>query len=66
MKSAETFEDPGEWFLVQPGGPQGPFWGIVSSSGPGWVVALQVGSEGFANLIVREHNERRAALETES
>ena len=55
----ETFEDPGEWSLIQPGGPQGYFWGIISSSGPGWIVAMQVGSEAFARLIIREHNRLR-------
>ncbi len=39
-----------KFMLSPPGGPAGPFWGVVSSQGR--VVALQIMNREHANLIV--------------
>jgi hypothetical protein len=39
-----------QWIIANPGGPAGPFWGIVSSSGR--VVAMQIPDEATAKEIV--------------
>lgn len=50
---------PEQWVKVQPGGPAGPFWGIVQSP-QGYVIALQLASEQVADAILRDH--ARAAM----
>lgn len=42
-----------KWIVGQPGGPAGPFWSIVSSTGR--VIAMQIPDEKDAQLIQREH-----------
>lgn len=39
-----------KWIVAKPGGPAGPFWSIVSSSGR--VIAMQIPDEAIANEIV--------------
>ncbi len=43
-------KDTDKYMLSPPGGPAGPFWGVVSQKGR--VVALQIIDRPFANLIV--------------
>lgn len=45
--------DPEQWIVGKPGGPSGPFWSIVSSSGR--VIAMQIPDESIANELVRLH-----------
>jgi hypothetical protein len=40
---------PGPYIIAPPGGPQGPFYGLVNSAGN--VVALQIVGEANANLF---------------
>lgn len=40
-----------KWIVGEPGGPAGPFYSVVSSSGR--VIALQIVSEEYAHLIAR-------------
>jgi hypothetical protein len=40
---------PGPWHIALPGGPQGPFYGLVNSQGN--VVATQIVGEANARLI---------------
>lgn len=42
---------PGPWIIVPPGGPQGPFFGLINSAGN--VVATQIVGEVDARLIQR-------------
>ena len=38
-----------KWIVGEPGGPSGPFWSVVSSSGR--VIAMQIPDEEIARLI---------------
>lgn len=40
-----------KFIIGQPGGPAGPFYSVVSQTGE--VIALQITSEYFANIIAR-------------
>lgn len=44
------------WIVGKPGGPSGPFWSIVGSSGR--VIAMMIPDENIANEIVRLRAER--------
>jgi hypothetical protein len=43
-----------KWIVGRPGGPSGPFYSIVSSSGR--VIAMQIADEQTATYIVQLHN----------
>lgn len=59
---------PVEWIVGQPGGPSGPFYNIVSSSGK--VIALQVPDREVAARIARipldEAQDRRLVADLEA
>lgn len=40
-----------KWIVGEPGGPSGPFWSVVASSGR--VIAMQIPDEKDARLIAR-------------
>lgn len=40
-----------KWIVGEPGGPAGPFWSVVSSSGR--VIAMQILDEGMARFIAQ-------------
>lgn len=40
-----------EWIISPPGGPAGPFYGVISQTGE--VIVLQAGSKERAELIVK-------------
>lgn len=47
------------WILGEPGGPAGPFWSIVSSSGE--VIALQIPSKANAERIIADYEHEQQA-----
>lgn len=40
-----------KWIVGEPGGPAGPFWSVVSSSGR--VIAMQIVDEKYAHLLAK-------------
>lgn len=40
-----------KWIVGEPGGPSGPFWSVVSSSG--LVIAMQIIDEKYARLLAK-------------
>jgi hypothetical protein len=51
-----------KWIISQPGGPSGPFWGVVSQFGE--VVAMQITEDKWAKLLIKSGNAYRGDFDT--